>query len=111
MADSTTVHRKHRKKYCPGCPQCNDRTKTPSDLKVHMKSCYSKQSIYSPKRNKIMRVFNEDISIVTVDKDLGHDTATNSNTDNLKHNSTDKDISSPNFLFLLFYMEFRVCCI
>ena len=94
-----------------GCPQCNVRTKTPSDLKVHMKSCHSKPSIYSPKQNKIMWVFNEDISIATVGKDLDHDTATNSNTDNLKHNSTDKDTSSPNFLFLLFYIEFRCRCI
>ena len=60
-----------------GCPQCNVKTKTPSDLKVHMKSCHSKPSINSPKRNKIMRVLNEDISIVTVDKDHEHESVTN----------------------------------
>ena len=83
------------------CPQCNVKTKTPSDLKVHMKSCHSKPSINSPKRNKIMRVLNEDISIVTVDKDHEHESVTNTNTDNLKHNKTEKDIASSVFLPLV----------
>ena len=84
-----------------GCPQCNVKTKTPSDLKVHMKSCHSKLGINSPKRNKIMRVLNEDISIVTVDKDLEHESVSNTKTDNLKQNKTEKDIASSVFLPLV----------
>ena len=41
------------------CPQCEIKTKTNSNLKVHIKSCHSKPAIYSPNNNKIIKISEE----------------------------------------------------
>ena len=56
------------------CPQCNIITKTPGDLKVHLQACHSKPSIMSPNKNKILKVLDEDTSIIVDDKTLEVDT-------------------------------------
>ena len=52
------------------CPQCNTVTKTQGDLKVHLKTCHSKPSINYPKRNKLLKILNEDTSIIDDEKSL-----------------------------------------
>ena len=79
------------------CPLCNVKTKTQAQLKVHMKSCHSKPRISSPKRNKIMRVLNEDVSIVIDDIETS---IIHSKTDDLKPSNNDKN-KSPNIFFPL----------
>ena len=75
------------------CPQCNILTKTNGDLKIHLKTCHSKPSINSPKRNKMLKVLEEDTSIIVDDNIVEVDTMlaiTNTN-----------DQESPHFLPLV----------
>ena len=40
------------------CPQCERKTKTKGDLKLHMKSCHTKPGLSSPKRSKMLKINN-----------------------------------------------------
>ena len=42
------------------CPQCEKKSSSNNDLKVHMKSCHTKPGIESPKKKKILRSSNDD---------------------------------------------------
>ena len=46
------------------CPQCLVTTKRNMDLKVHMKTCHTKPGINSPRRNKALKLNNDDIEEV-----------------------------------------------
>ena len=45
------------------CPQCDIKSSTNSDHKLHMKTCHTKPGLNSPHKSKIIRVNNEDNTI------------------------------------------------
>ena len=49
------------------CPQCEQKTLTKGELKMHMKTCHTKPGISPLKSRKIMKFFNEDSALATND--------------------------------------------
>ena len=79
------------KKPCK-CPQCNIVSKTPGDLRIHMKKCHTKPSITPAKQTKILKVLNEDTSMVLDDQILDIE---------MKNNSSIEIINQPSFFLPL----------
>ena len=49
------------------CPQCELVSSSSADLKIHIKSCHTKQSICSSKEHKVPKVLQEDLLFSALD--------------------------------------------
>ena len=48
------------------CPQCGVKASTIGDLKLHTKRCHTKPNLDSPKRRKVIKTLDEDMSVIDV---------------------------------------------